>query len=153
MAEFQAPKGVRSISRRDRRRFSRCGGPGASCAMRRLWIHRIAGVRRHVAVRAGVGLTDVVSKEMYTFLDRGDGPCRCGRRDGGSHAVDRREPTRQGRFAGQAWYAGPFFRAERPQHGRYRQLQQVGLEAVGSDDPALDAEVIAIADEGIDAWA
>ena len=46
------------------------------------------------------------------------------------------------------WYAGPFFRAERPQHGRYRQLQQVGLEAVGSDDPALDAEVIAIADEG-----
>jgi histidyl-tRNA synthetase len=45
------------------------------------------------------------------------------------------------------WYAGPFFRAERPQHGRYRQLQQVGVEAIGSDDPALDAEVIAIGDE------
>ncbi len=45
-------------------------------------------------------------------------------------------------------YAGPFFRYERPQAGRYRQLQQVGVEAIGSDDPALDAEVIAIADEG-----
>ena len=46
------------------------------------------------------------------------------------------------------WYAGPFFRAERPQQGRYRQLQQVGVEAIGVDDPLLDAEVIAIADEG-----
>ena len=46
------------------------------------------------------------------------------------------------------WYAGPFFRAERPQKGRYRQLQQVGVEAIGSDDPALDAEVVAMADEG-----
>jgi histidyl-tRNA synthetase len=45
-------------------------------------------------------------------------------------------------------YAGPFFRYERPQAGRYRQLQQVGVEAIGVDDPALDAEVIAIADTG-----
>ena len=44
-------------------------------------------------------------------------------------------------------YAGPFFRYERPQAGRYRQLQQVGIEAIGVDDPALDAEVIAVADE------
>nr|MCW1957229.1 histidine--tRNA ligase [Mycobacterium sp.] len=45
-------------------------------------------------------------------------------------------------------YSGPFFRYERPQAGRYRQLQQVGVEAIGIDDPALDAEVIAIADSG-----
>ena len=45
-------------------------------------------------------------------------------------------------------YAGPFFRYERPQAGRYRQLQQVGVEAIGVDDPALDAEVIAIAEWG-----
>jgi histidyl-tRNA synthetase len=45
-------------------------------------------------------------------------------------------------------YAGPFFRYERPQAGRYRQLQQVGVEAIGADDPALDAEVMAIADAG-----
>ena len=45
-------------------------------------------------------------------------------------------------------YAGPFFRYERPQAGRYRQMQQVGVEAIGVDDPALDAEVIAVADAG-----
>ena len=50
-------------------------------------------------------------------------------------------------------YSGPFFRYERPQAGRYRQLQQVGVEAIGADDPALDAEVIAVADEGFRPWA
>ena len=50
-------------------------------------------------------------------------------------------------------YSGPFFRYERPQAGRYRQLQQVGVEAIGVDDPALDAEVIAVADAGSDRWA
>ncbi len=49
------------------------------------------------------------------------------------HGLDR------GQLPAKLWYAGPFFRAERPQHGRYRQLQQVGIEAIGSDDPALDA--------------
>ena len=63
-------------------------------------------------------------------------------------AVDVENRLDKGALPVKLWYAGPFFRAERPQHGRYRQLQQVGLEAVGSDDPALDAEVIAIADEG-----
>jgi histidyl-tRNA synthetase len=46
------------------------------------------------------------------------------------------------------WYSGAFFRAERPQAGRYRQFYQVGIEAIGLDDPAIDAEVIAIADQG-----
>ena len=46
------------------------------------------------------------------------------------------------------WYSGAFFRAERPQAGRYRQFYQVGIEAIGLDDPAIDAEVIAIADAG-----
>ena len=46
------------------------------------------------------------------------------------------------------WYSGAFFRAERPQAGRYRQFYQVGIEAIGIDDPAIDAEVIAIADAG-----
>ena len=46
------------------------------------------------------------------------------------------------------WYAGQYFRAERPQAGRYRQFYQVGIEAIGLDDPAIDAEVIAIADRG-----
>lgn len=95
----------------------------------------------------GVGeSTDVVSKEMYVFTDRADRQLAL-RPEGtagvmrliAEHSLDRMSlPIK-------LWYAGPFFRAERPQHGRYRQLQQVGVEAVGIEDPALDAEVIAIA--------
>jgi histidyl-tRNA synthetase len=98
----------------------------------------------------GVGeSTDVVSKEMYTFADRG-GRSVTLRPEGTAgvmravieHSLDR------GPLPIKLVYSGPFFRYERPQAGRYRQLQQVGIEAIGSDDPALDAEVIAIADEG-----
>lgn len=96
----------------------------------------------------GVGeSTDVVSKEMYTFTDRGGRELAL-RPEGTAgvmrsvieHGLDR------GQLPVKLWYAGAFFRAERPQHGRYRQLQQVGLEAIGSDDPALDAEVVSLAD-------
>src|SRR6516164_4779043 len=98
----------------------------------------------------GVGeSTDVVSKEMYTFADRGDRPMTL-RPEGTAgvvravieHGLDR------GALPVKLCYAGPFFRYERPQAGRYRQLQQVGVEAIGVDDPALDAEVIAVADAG-----
>jgi histidyl-tRNA synthetase len=54
----------------------------------------------------------------------------------------------RGQLPVKVWYAGQFFRAERPQAGRYRQFYQVGIEAIGLDDPAIDAEVIAIADQG-----
>ncbi len=97
----------------------------------------------------GVGeSTDVVSKEMYTFEDRGGRTM--GLRPEGTAGVMRaviEHSLDRGQLPVKLWYAGPFFRAERPQHGRYRQLQQVGVEAIGSDDPALDAEVIAMADE------
>lgn len=97
----------------------------------------------------GVGeSTDVVSKEMYTFTDRGDRSLSL--RPEGTAGVMRsvvENRLDKGTLPVKLWYAGPFFRAERPQHGRYRQLQQVGIEAIGGDDPALDAEVIALADE------
>jgi histidyl-tRNA synthetase len=98
----------------------------------------------------GVGeSTDVVSKEMYTFQDKG-GRSVTLRPEGTAgvvrsvieHGLDR------GQLPVKLSYAGPFFRYERPQAGRYRQLQQVGVEAIGSDDPALDAEVVAIGDAG-----
>ena len=98
----------------------------------------------------GVGeSTDVVSKEMYTFLDRGDRSITL-RPEGTAgvmravieHGLDR------GQLPAKLWYSGQFFRAERPQAGRYRQFYQVGIEAIGLDDPAIDAEVIAIADAG-----
>lgn len=98
----------------------------------------------------GVGeSTDVVSKEMYTFTDRGDRTLAL--RPEGTAGVIRsviQHGLHRGQLPVKLYYAGPFFRAERPQKGRYRQLQQVGIEAVGSDDPALDAEVIAVADHG-----
>jgi len=98
----------------------------------------------------GVGLaTDVVAKEMYTFDDRG-GRAMALRPEGTAGVI--RALIEHGAAAGslpvKLRYAGPFFRAERPQRGRYRQLAQVGIEAVGSADPALDAEVIALADAG-----
>jgi len=98
----------------------------------------------------GVGeSTDVVSKEMYTFADRGERSVTL--RPEGTAGVVRAVIEHNLDRAGlpvKLRYAGPFFRYERPQAGRYRQLQQVGVEAIGVDDPALDAEVIAVADEG-----
>ncbi|AKK11227.1 histidine--tRNA ligase [Corynebacterium uterequi] len=96
----------------------------------------------------GVGeSTDVVSKEMYTFADRGDRSVTL--RPEGTAGVMRaviEHNLDRGQLPVKLNYYGPFFRYERPQAGRYRQLQQVGVEAIGVDDPALDAEIIALAD-------
>lgn len=101
----------------------------------------------------GVGeSTDVVSKEMYTFEDRG-GRSITLRPEGTAgvmravieHGLDR------GQLPAKLYYSGAFFRAERPQAGRYRQFYQVGIEAIGIQDSALDAEVIAIANAGFKA--
>ena len=96
----------------------------------------------------GVGeSTDVVSKEMYTFADRGDRSVTL--RPEGTAGVMRaviEHNLDRGQLPVKLNYFGPFFRYERPQAGRYRQLQQVGVEAIGVDDPTLDAEIIALAD-------
>ena len=93
--------------------------------------------------------TDVVSKEMYTFEDRG-GRSITLRPEGtvgalravNEHALDR------GSLPAKVYYCGPFFRAERPQKGRYRQFYSIGIEALGTHDAALDAEIISLADVG-----
>jgi histidyl-tRNA synthetase len=96
----------------------------------------------------GVGeTTDIVEKEMYTFLDKGDRSITL--RPEGTAAVvrsyvenkmygDPNQPTK-------LFYIGQMFRYERPQAGRMRQFTQFGIEAIGSHDPAIDAEVIALA--------
>lgn len=98
----------------------------------------------------GVGeSTDVVSKEMYTFEDRGGRSLTL--RPEGTAGVMRaviESGLDRGQLPVKVWYSGAFFRAERPQAGRYRQFYQVGIEAIGLVDPAIDAEVIAIADQG-----
>jgi histidyl-tRNA synthetase len=86
---------------------------------------------------------------MYTFEDRGGRSITL--RPEGTAGVMRaviEQNLDRGQLPVKVWYSGQFFRAERPQAGRYRQFYQVGIEAIGLDDPAIDAEVIAIADQG-----
>ncbi|HWI70754.1 MAG TPA: histidine--tRNA ligase [Baekduia sp.] len=92
----------------------------------------------------GVGAsTDIVQKEMYTFTDAGDrsltlrpegtAPVMRAYHEHGLHKAP--QPVK-------LWYLGPYFRQEKPQAGRFRQFWQVGIEAIGSDEPAVDAEAI-----------
>ncbi len=92
----------------------------------------------------GVGeQTDIVTKEMYTFQDR-DGSSLTLRPEATAsvirayleHRLDQRPGLQK------LYYMGPMFRRERPQKGRYRQFYQIGAEAIGSESPAVDAEVI-----------
>jgi len=101
----------------------------------------------------GVGeSTDVVSKEMYTFEDRGGRSITL--RPEGTAGVMRaviEHNLDRGQLPVKLFYTGPFFRAERPQAGRYRQFYQVGIEAIGYTDPEIDVEVIAVADSAFKA--
>ena len=151
VSEFSAPKGVPDYVPPDSARFVAVRAALLDAARRAGYSDIELPIFEDTALFArGVGeSTDVVSKEMYTFVDRGDRSVTL-RPEGTAgvvravieHGLDR------GALPVKLCYAGPFFRYERPQAGRYRQLQQVGVEAIGVDDPALDAEVIAVADAG-----
>lgn len=91
--------------------------------------------------RMGEG-TDVVRKEMYDFLDKGDRHLAL--RPEGTASVARAYIQHRPATPWKVWYAAPNFRYERPQAGRFRQHHQLGLEALGSPDPDLDVEVISI---------
>lgn len=94
----------------------------------------------------GIGeATDVVGKEMYTFVDRGDRSCTL-RPEGTASVV--RAALQHGLLSQgpqRLWYGGPMFRYERPQAGRQRQFHQIGVEFLGASSPRSDAEVIALA--------
>ena len=94
----------------------------------------------------GIGeATDIVEKEMYTFEDKGgrsvtlrpEGTASVMRSFMENKIYGRAQPTKY-------YYFGPMFRYERPQSGRYRQFYQFGAEALGSNDPAIDAEMISM---------
>ena len=143
MAEFQAPTGTFDVL------------PPASARYERL----VALFAAHVG-RAGYGLvvspmfeelgvfqrvgesTDVVRKEMYDFDDKGGR--RIALRPEGTASVVRAYVQHRPTPPFKAWYVAPNFRYERPQAGRYRQHHQVGIEALGTDDPDLDVEVVAL---------
>ena len=143
MGEFRAPTGTFDVL------------PPASARYERL----VARFAEHVG-RAGYGLvispmfeelgvfhrvgesTDVVRKEMYDFEDKGGR--RIALRPEGTASVVRAFVQHHPPTPFKAWYVAPNFRYERPQAGRYRQHHQVGVEALGTDDPDLDVEVIAL---------
>lgn len=94
----------------------------------------------------GIGeATDIVGKEMYTFLDKGERSITL--RPEGTASVVRaaleHNLTSNGQGA-KLYYAGPMFRYERPQKGRMRQFWQIGIEALNMPEPSVDAEVIAV---------
>jgi histidyl-tRNA synthetase len=97
----------------------------------------------------GVGVaTDIVRKEMFTFEDQGGRSVTL--RPEGTAPIARAYLEHGMQKLPQPvklWYAGPFFRHERPQAGRFRQFNQVGAEAIGSDSPLVDAELIMLLDE------
>lgn len=90
-------------------------------------------------------VTDIVEKEMYTFEDR-NGDSLTLRPEGTAGCV--RAAIENGMLHNQTqrlWYAGPMFRHERPQKGRYRQFYQIGVETFGMPGPDIDAEIIIMA--------
>lgn len=98
----------------------------------------------------GVGeSTDIVSKEMYAFETKGGD--KLALRPEGTASVLRAALEanlhKGGNLPVKLWYSGSYYRYERPQKGRYRHFSQVGAEAIGAEDPALDAELIILADQ------
>jgi histidyl-tRNA synthetase len=147
-SNFQAPKGVNEYFPPRSAAYLAARDAFAAAATRAGYSYLELPVFEDTRLFSrGVGeSTDVVSKEMYTFEDRG-----------GRSLTLRPEFTvgvlrsvlqhglHKGELPVKVWATGPAFRYERAQAGRYRQFYQVDLEAIGSEDPAVDAETIALA--------
>jgi histidyl-tRNA synthetase len=130
MASINAPKGVPDYVPPRSRDFYRVQESLSGSARRSGYEYIELPVFESTELyERGVGAsTDVVQKEMYTFTDRGDRSITL--RPEGTAGVMRaviENRLDKGALPVKLWYRGPFFRAERPQHGRYRQLQQVGV--------------------------
>lgn len=149
--KYQAPKGVKEYLPPTSALFERVREALITPArLANYQLMELAIFEETEVFTRGVGeSTDVVSKEMYTFTDRGDRSLTL--RPEGTAGVMRaviESGMDRGQLPVKVFYVGPFFRAERPQAGRYRQFYQVGIEAIGSEDPLVDVEVISIAAAG-----
>jgi histidyl-tRNA synthetase len=142
--EFQAPVGTRDVLPPESARWERLVALFAGRVGRAGYGLVVSPVFEDVGVfeRVGEG-TDVVRKEMYDFEDKGGR--RLALRPEGTASVVRAFVQHRPTLPFKAWYAAPSFRYERPQAGRYRQHHQLGVEAIGTEDPDLDVEVIALA--------
>ena len=148
--KLQAPRGTFDVLPEDGRARLDLHASSRSLLERAGYGHFESPVFEDTEVFArGVGeSTDIVQKEMFTFEDKGGrsltlrpegtaGVCRA-YAEHGMHKLP--QPVK-------LWYWGPFFRHEAPQAGRFRQFTQIGAEALGSDDPSLDAELILLLGE------
>ncbi|MGI6037166.1 MAG: histidine--tRNA ligase [Limnochordia bacterium] len=148
MANFSAPRGTRDLLPEETQKWQ---------YMEEV-IRRVCGQFAYQEIRTpifehtelferGIGeATDIVEKEMYTFSDRG-GRSLTLRPEGTAPVVRAYLENKLYGTAGPArlYYYGPMFRYERPQAGRYRQFHQLGIEAIGSQSPMVDAECIDLA--------
>ena len=144
MPEFRAPVGTRDVLPPESARWERLVARFAASVERAGYGLVLSPMFEDVAVfeRVGEG-TDVVRKEMYDFEDKGGR--RVALRPEGTAPVVRAYVQHRPTPPFKGWYAAPNFRYERPQAGRYRQHHQLGVEALGTDDPDLDVEVLALA--------
>lgn len=144
MPAFQTTPGTRDILPPDASRWRAFVDVFASVVERAGYEQIILPMFEDLGVFQRLGdATDVVTKEMYDFVDKG-----------GRHIALRPEQTagvcrafvqHHPNVPWKVWYAGPNFRYEKAQQGRYRQFDQVGIEVLGVDDPLLDVEVISLA--------
>lgn len=144
MPAFQTTPGTRDILPPDAARWRAFVDVFASVVERAGYEQVILPMFEDLGVFQRLGdATDVVTKEMYDFVDKG-----------GRHVALRPEQTagvcrafvqHHPNVPWKVWYAGPNFRYEKAQQGRYRQFDQVGIEVLGVDDPLLDVEVISLA--------
>jgi histidyl-tRNA synthetase len=140
---YRAPKGTRDVLAPESARWAELVARFAGRAARAGYGLHLPPMFEHYEVFARVGAsTDVVRKEMYDFEDKGGR--RIALRPEGTASVVRAYVEHRPTLPWKAWYVAPSFRYEAPQAGRYRQHHQVGIEALGSDDPDLDVEVIAL---------
>ena len=143
MPAFQTSPGTRDILPPDSGRMRRMVDVFAETVERAGYGLVVPPMFEDVGVFQRLGeATDIVTKEMYDFVDKGGRHIALRPEQTASVVrafVQHRPPT-----PWKAWYAGPNFRYERAQRGRYRQFDQVGIEVLGADDPYLDAEVVAL---------
>jgi histidyl-tRNA synthetase len=140
---FRAPKGVHDVLPPETGRWTAIVARFAERARRYGYGLAITPMFEHIEVFQRVGEhTDVVAKEMYELTDKGGR--RLGLRPEGTASVVRAYVEHRPTSPWKVWYVAPNFRYERAQKGRYRQHWQLGVEALGVEDPGIDVEVIAL---------
>jgi histidyl-tRNA synthetase len=140
---FQAPKGTFDVLPPESAEYARLISNFAAVVQPAGYGLVVSPMFEDVAVFQRVGeSTDVVRKEMYEFEDKGGRHLAL--RPEGTASVVRAWIEHRPPLPFKAWYAAPSFRYEAPQAGRYRQHHQLGVEALGTDDPDLDVEVITL---------